>query len=247
MGRPHARVLAAVVIVVFRIACPPAMARAAATAFGAADARADCAILPRPSMHIRLTLELGVPEDLRGQIESTVASVWRNEGITVEWLPYAEPGEVLDTDVWMRVRSGPLSDLQSRAKPTLGVVRFIDGLPERRVVLSWGAAREWAFRERDRRVGNLFFGTARLTKLELGSYEESARRVLSFAAAHELGHFVLGALWHDRRGLMRPGILSNTLAVIDTPDLRLSPAARRRLQERLALGASCASSIKAPQ
>ncbi|MEZ5292757.1 MAG: hypothetical protein R2745_16875 [Vicinamibacterales bacterium] len=199
-----------------------------------------CAVLPRPSLRIRLVLEPGVPEELRPVVESTVATVWRSEGLTIAWLPEAPPGHVdRTTAFWLRIVTGPLGDLARQAEPTLGMVRFMGDVPRPDVLVSLAAVREWARRERDRHFRVIFHGMTRLDGLEFAGYDELARRGLGYAAAHEVGHFVLGLKSHDRAGLMRRALAACTVADVEHPDHRLSPESRERLRRRLAQGAAC--------
>jgi hypothetical protein len=63
---------------------------------------------------------------------------------------------------------------------------------------------------------------------------------VAYAAAHEVGHFVLGMKSHDGAGLMRRDLVARVVASVEDRDLILSDNSRRRLQQRLAQGAACA-------
>jgi hypothetical protein len=220
---------------------PTLLAAFVASLPAAADApAADCLSLPRPTMHVRLVLESGVAPDLRGVVERTVATVWRGEGIAVEWLPPSPPGPAdPKTSMWLRLTLAPIGDLRTQHEPTLGVVRVAGGAPRPDIVVSVGAVREWIRRERDRRFRTLFMGMSRLSSLDFGGFDVLADRAVGYAAAHEVGHFVLASTTHDPRGLMRRDLVARTVARVEHRDLRLSDASHERLQQRLALAAAC--------
>lgn len=201
---------------------------------------ADCLSLPRPTMRVRLVLEPGVDADLRGLVERTVATVWRGEGIAVEWLPPSPVGQAdPTTSMWLRLTLAPIGDLRTQHEPTLGVVRVAGGVPRPDVIVSVGAVREWIRRERDRRFRTQFMGMSRLSSLDFGGFDVLADRAVGYAAAHEVGHFVLASTTHDPRGLMRRDLVARTGARVEHCDLRLSNASRERLRQRLELAAAC--------
>lgn len=202
---------------------------------------AACAVMPRPTMRVRLVIEPGVPEDLRPQVETIVATIWRGEGLTIAWLPYRADGEADDgTELWLRVTTKDLGDSRG-GDPILGVVRFLGGVPHRDVLVSWSTARGWAQREQLRVLGPLFGSLSQDSALEFGGFEALARRAVALAAAHEVGHFVLASTTHDTTGLMRRGLQPRAVAEVEHRDLSLSSRSRLRLQQRLAEGNACAA------
>lgn len=239
--RTHTLVTALTSAAAFVLSC------VAQPAFAApAPAARECAILPRTEMHIRLVLEPGVPDDLRSEIESTVTAVWRGEGLRVRWMPFVPAdAEAPRVDLWLRVVDRPLGPRTRAGEPTLGVVRFIGGLPHHDVLVSWPAVVEWIAADRNRRLGGAFTGALRTAHLELGGYDVLARRALAHAAAHEVGHFVLGVRSHDRGGLMRRDLVPRTVIDLDPRDLRLSNGNRRRLSQRLVRAAACEGTVVA--
>jgi hypothetical protein len=200
-----------------------------------------CAILPRQTLRIRLVIEPDVPQDLRTLIESTVATVWRGEGLSIDWRP-PQPADSTDrtTHFWLRVTTRLLGRTRNEREQTLGVVRFFGDLPHHDVLVSWTAAREWSRLERVREHRSTFVGVSRHLSLDFGGYEELARRAVAYAAAHEVGHFVLGLKSHDGAGLMRRDLVARVVASVEDRDLILSDKSRRRLQQRLVQGAACA-------
>lgn len=199
-----------------------------------------CAVLPRPVMRIRLVVEPAVPADVRSEVEAAVTAVWHGEGLTLTWLPEAPAGQAHPTtNVWLRVVARPLDDVRARKAHPLGVVRFVGDIPRQDVVVSYGAVRDWARRERDRRFLVVFPGMTRLASLEFGGFEWLARRALGLAAAHEIGHYVLASKTHDASGLMRRELVPRTVAAVEHRDHHLSFTSRHRLAGRLASAAAC--------
>lgn len=205
---------------------------------------AECAVLPRATMRVRLVLEPGVPPELRPQVESTVATVWRGEGLTVEWLPYSAPGETdRTTNLWLRITNNWLGASRSKAAATLGAVRFLGNRPHPDVLVSWPASRAWAEREQARPFRSVLATSAHEAALLFGGLDELARLAVGYAAAHEVGHFVLALKSHDRSGLMRRGLVPHVVAAVEDRDLELSSKSRQRLRERLAQGAACPTGV----
>lgn len=206
---------------------------------------ATCSILPRPTMRVRLVLESGVPADLRPPIETTVAAVWRAEGLALDWVEGTSGAEATsDTHFWLRIVDRPLRVPGAGVEPVLGVVRFFGTLPHHDVLVSWTGVLEWARRERDRQFRTLFVGANRAgtAGLSFGGFDELARRALGYAAAHEVGHFVLGLKAHDKSGLMRRDLEPAVVSDVAHRDLALPAARRRLLRARLAEGEACRTS-----
>lgn len=200
----------------------------------------ECDVLPRPTMRVRLVLERGVPDALRDELQTSIAAVWRTEGLLLTWLPAAAAGEGNPTtDIWLRITTRVFGDIARQAEPTLGVVRFIGALPHRDVLVSYTAVREWIRRERDRRYPALFpASVSRLVGLDWGGFEALAREALGYAAAHEVGHFVLGTRQHDASGLMRRD-LASAIGTGPPTAFQLADDSRLRLVERVDRAATC--------
>lgn len=195
-------------------------------------------------MRVRLVLEPAVPAELRPQVESSVATIWRGEGVAVEWLPYSAPGETdRTTNLWLRITARLIGDPANLGDPTLGTVRFFGSVPHPEVLVSWAATQEWARRERRRQLRGTFVGESPHVSLVFGGFEELARRAVALAAAHEMGHFVLALKTHDRSGLMRRGLVPHVVAAVEDRDLNLSAKSRQRLRDRLAQGAACPTGV----
>lgn len=205
-----------------------------------------CAALPQPTMRMRLILEADIPDRLRATLETVIAEVWRDEGIAIHWLPAAAPGygDPL-TNIWLRITSKTL-DRRPTPLPTLGYVRFMNGVPHPHVLVSWQAVQDWVRAQRDRAFGAQFRGASH-AGLGTAGFDEFAVRALGYAAAHEVGHVVLASRTHDRDGLMRPDIVSMVVGTNASLDVRLSPSSRAALRSRLLLGAECPRRLAAAQ
>ena len=199
----------------------------------------ECAALPQSTMRIRLILDTDVPDSLRGTLEALIAGVWRDEGITIHWMPAAGPGQGDPaTNIWLRITSKTL-DRRPKPLPTLGYVRFLDGVPHSHVLVSWQSVRDWVRVQRDRAFGSQFAGAPH-AGLGTAGFDEFAVRALGYAAAHEVGHVVLASRAHDREGLMRPDVVPMVVGGKTSMDVRLAPSSRAALRSRLLLGAECA-------
>lgn len=196
-----------------------------------------CIALPRPALNARLILLPGVPGELQTELEATVAAVWRAEGLTLQWL---DDSSVAKPDFWLRLVPRPIGRAD-RDDLALGAVPFLGDVPQPHLIVSYTAVIEWMRRERNRRMPGLFFGAERLDTLAVGGFAVMARRALAYAAAHEIGHYVLARKTHERRGLMRRDVALDAIADPEHADLSLSPASHRRLLARMAQGAACLS------
>lgn len=201
-----------------------------------------CAVLPRPEMHARLVTEAGVPADLGGEVAAVVQRMWRSEGLVLILAP-ADSGRTAlnDGEFRLRLTMRPIAAGAQQPEPALGVVHFTGDLPHPDVTVSFGAVLDWVRRERDRRFRVVFFGTSRQQSLEFGGFDALARRAVAIAAAHEVGHFVLGTKAHDRGGLMRRDLALRAAEGGEPRDLALSALSRARLRDRLQQAATCGS------
>src|SRR5512139_2190228 len=94
-----------------------------ATSFTAAPRAADCKVLPRPSMRIRLTLNSDHLGDAAEVIREIATTAWAREGLDLRWTDDL-PGAVLtweEVDLWVLIRP----DAASRRNPrAMGAVLF---------------------------------------------------------------------------------------------------------------------------
>lgn len=198
-----------------------------------------CAVLPRGGLRIGLAIEPDVPQDLRAGVVAIVTDVWRREGLAIEWeLSGGSHPVERSTYLGLRLTTRHLGHPAS-GEPALGVVRFIGDLPVPDVLVSWTAVLEWARRERLLERRWPLNAVSRDPAFDFG-HIGLARRAAAYAAAHEVGHFVLGMKGHDRAGLMQSRLLPKVLATADDLGPPLSAASRRRLRDRQVRGAACA-------
>lgn len=201
-----------------------------------------CAVLPRPELHVRLVTEPGVPSGLGGEVAAVVRRLWQIEGLALTLAPAdSSPPPLNDGEFRLRITMRPITAGEPQPEPALGVVHFTGDLPHPDVTVSFGAVLDWVRRERDRRFRVLFFGTSRQQSLEFGGFDALARRAVAIAAAHEVGHFVLGTKAHDRGGLMRRDLALRAAEGFEPRDLALSAVSRARLRDRLQQAATCGS------
>jgi hypothetical protein len=222
-----------------------AVALAGASAVASAADLGRCALLPKPAMRARLVLRQGVPAEVRGVVQRTVTDIWAREGVTLEWLAETRPASGYDEpDLWLLVGPNLLAGRSQAAVPTLGAVRFADGVALPRVDLSWAAARWWMALARSRAARWLSAPGAGDLSGPL-PFVELAIRALAYAAAHEIGHFALASRIHDDSGLMREALDPRVVDAADVGVLGLMPQSRARLRLRLAEGVTCAEALRA--
>jgi hypothetical protein len=219
MTHPAALVLSVPVLVTFGMAAPDARA-------------ADCALLPRHVMEVRLTLANGHAH-AAPTVKSIVSRTWEREGIRFSWHEgQVGPDAWSGVDVWIAaVRGMPVR----RGGGMLAELLFNAGTPRRMIRLSLDAITAWVL---PRRAWWLHSAPGILVRLDW----DPSRRLpyaLGRTAAHELGHFLLGSPDHAPTGLMRaryeqPGRLAE-----ESGDFALDASNRERLRERLLDGAQC--------
>jgi hypothetical protein len=155
-------------------------------------------------------------------LHDEVSRIWRPYGVRVDWdSTEGCPGPVGSFDVYFerprvadRVRTGVVlghTNLQE----------FLDRAPIHVDAL----ATEEALRSltNDRLLALAGFHV--LGSTELG-------RALGRVLAHEMGHVLLAAPYHQARGLMRPTFFPADLAALDTASFSLSPVEVARLRNR---------------
>jgi hypothetical protein len=191
----------------------------------------SCSEAPEAVLRARLTVASGPFEPAAPVIREVVEEVWRNEGLTIVW-PDA-PGENAwdDIDVWIAVTFGVSS---TAGKEAMGFVRFHDGVPMPLLRISIDVALAWARRHH-----------AAVFKVSPSSISPTAMlpvvsRALGYAAAHEVGHFVLASKAHASTGLMRPNY-QRPSDLWNPSAWQLDARSRATLSERLRRRCGCAS------
>ncbi|MGE0464653.1 MAG: hypothetical protein AB7Q16_25075 [Vicinamibacterales bacterium] len=204
----------------------------------ASPAHADeCSTLPRSLMHIRLTVTSSPVRDAAPVIKQIVDQVWRREGMRVEWVEGAVPPDAWNgIDAWIAAIPGlRIASATSNDSGALGEVLFTDGVPRRMIRLSIDAAIDWVRRDQAARFGT----STRVLNLTLGDTARLVPYALGYAAAHELGHFVLGSPAHAKSGVMQATFEGAHRLLQPSAPLQLDRDTRARLRERLDEAASC--------
>lgn len=204
---------------------------------GDADVAApdECQSLPRPRMRVRLTFTTAAPVRERADaITSMVGRTWQAEGMAILWAPPTGrgPGTWHDIDLWVVVRDGAIHHAGADA---LGAVSFVDGVPQRMIVVSTDRAIAWVHAAEAARLGvrKLPFPT-----MPLGESRELVSDAVAYAVAHEIGHFALSTRDHAADGLMRSTVF-HPHALRDAGAMSLDAVGRALLAPRLRRGASC--------
>jgi hypothetical protein len=177
--------------------------------------------------HFAVSLRLHVDRSIASRLDTRVleeetASIWRPYGVQLEWTDArtaetAANGFALDVSLEPRIE-------QSERRPwatVLGSARVDLDSPGRQPIRVSVDATESVLNLR-RGLGLSGFVTDRELARGLG-------RVL----AHEIGHVLLGAPYHDDAGLMRAVFLPNELAEPDRALFRLTCTDVARLSARL--------------
>ena len=191
-----------------------------------------CDILPRVDMRLRLTVNSPLVAD-PSEIQRIVDNVWAAEGLHFRWVPATAPlNSWTGLDAWIVVGHQRVHATKPEA---IGSVQFQDDVPSRIIRLSVDAAQAWVVSQE-----------ARTYKLHRSFVQLRARtplarttKVLGYAAAHEVGHFVLASKTHASHGLMQAAYRDPYAVGLNR--LQLDPISRRRLRDRLAAAALCVS------
>ena len=166
----------------------------------------------------RVRVWLAVDSDWRAAkptIRAVVDDIWASAGLPIDWV---DDGSRVD----LLIAVMP----QLQTKPgVLGKTIFRGDQPMPVALVSIEAVREWVDRYRTR-LFNVLITAARVGDSAL------VARVLGYAAAHEMGHFVLATRSHASSGVMR--------ATLRDSDVKAQPSSwvldatnRERLRRRL--------------
>jgi hypothetical protein len=190
-----------------------------------------CSETPEAVLRARLTVASGPFESAAPVIREVVEEVWRNEGLTIVW-PDAPVENAWDgIDVWIAVTFGVSS---TAGKGAMGFVRFHDGVPSPLLQISIDVALAWA---RHHHAAAFKVSPASISPMEMLPV---VGRALGYAAAHEVGHFVLASTAHASTGLMRANY-SRPSDVWTPSAWQLDAGSRATLSERLRRRCGCAS------
>ena len=150
-------------------------------------------------------------------IRAVVADIWDTAGLPIEWVDDSARMDLLINVVPRMTKS-----------EVLGEVLFRGDQPRPMARVSIEAVREWVDRYR-MRLFNVSITTARVADSAL------VVRVLGYAAAHEMGHFVLATKSHASIGLMR-ATLADSDVLATASRWTLDAVNRERLSDRLING-----------
>lgn len=190
-----------------------------------------CSEVPAAVLRARLTVATGPFESAVPVIREVVDEVWRNAGLTIVWPDSSGENAWDDIDVWIAVIYGVPS---TAGKGAMGFVRFHDGVPSPLLQISIDVALAWVMRHH-----------AAVFKVSPSSISPTAMlpvvgRALGYAAAHEIGHFVLASKAHASTGLMRPNY-QRPSDLWNRSAWQLDARSRATLSERLRQRCGCAS------
>lgn len=202
-----------------------------------AFARDDRAAPPIATIDVAVVWRTAsIPAADRGAILRQVSAIWERYGVRCRWRAAAtkargRDGILMDVspaasgasgaaEVTLIVEDPGPRPAVSPMVADLGWVRFRDGVPDPVLHVSVDGVRRVA-------AGARFTGHA-LESLPPPISAMLIGRILARAAAHELGHYLLGSAAHSTRGLMRArysaweaGSLEPGLVELDAPQRRL--------------------------
>lgn len=217
------------------------VAGADAPACGGTAIHAD--VDERVEVGIRLRVDSSISSKrITGRLKDETEAIWRPYGIQLEWTDAGASeaseseasGIFLDVSVdWRFERSE-----QMRWPPVLGRVAVRPDASNRRPIhLSFDATRRM-----------LALRTTALPAMAGIVRDFELARALGRVLAHEIGHVLLGAPYHDEAGLMRASLPADELAEPERTSFRLTCGSAGRLRSRLCAltGASCIALQPAP-
>src|SRR5262245_39305528 len=135
-----------------------------------------------------------LPPSMADAMKAETTSIWTALGVTLVWEACVPDRSTSDGLVLVVTDGVSASAPSGRAR--LGEVTFVNGRPGARLHVSAGAALD-AIEEAALRGGPFM-------SLPVAGRHDAAVRLLGRAAAHELGHYLLGSAAHAPVGLMRP-------------------------------------------
>lgn len=170
---------------------------------------------PSIELNLRLTVADNLPATSRQVLVSEAATIWRQEGIRLQWLSGAEAREGTTLRVLVMPRTvGAPAD--GEPWPVGELLRFEDSRAIAIASIS-GALRVVDASERFR-----LLDLPALREFRLGL-------VLGRAVAHEIGHFLLQTNVHAESGLMRASIGAAEFADPRAGSFQLDEATQRKL------------------
>jgi hypothetical protein len=190
----------------------------------------SCAALPQAHLRVRLNLRSQIVGGSEATIRRIVDDTWAPVGVTLEWVE-AEAAAASEPDLWINAVHLPAGTIKPGG---LGVVTAKSGVPQPLIYLSIDAILEWVIHAETERLGI----STRFVEPTLGRARELTVLALGYAAAHEIGHFLLGSGRHANSGLMRDSF-NGAAKLLDPDAMRLDARSARRISERLRAGEEC--------
>jgi hypothetical protein len=159
----------------------------------------------QPRLSVDIVFDgLPMPRRLEAAAMAEVTAIWVPYGVDIRAVHPDEPGRDGAVRLAVELVDRPAGSMVAE---TLGSIRFVDAVPERRIAIYPRAIASLVSRVSCSGVDCNEWPTA-LRDAILG-------RVTGRALAHELGHFLLRARHHSPTGLMRAGLFVRDLMSLD--------------------------------
>ena len=156
-------------------------------------------------------------------MQAETSAIWTALGVTIVW-DACPPDCAVGGGLLLVVADG-LVDAAPTGYARLGQVTFVEGRPGGRLYVSAAAALD-AIEQAAEKGGP--FAT-----LPTAARHDAAVRLMGRAAAHELGHYLLGSAEHASRGLMRRAFTADEGLARGPGPYGLDGPLRDRLRSRL--------------
>jgi hypothetical protein len=144
-------------------------------------------------LRVRLTVDAESARAFTLPVRAIVEEVWRPAGLTIAWVDEGAAWE--GTDFWLALLHG----MKPAGGEVIGRVQFDRGIPQPLARISIDDAVLWTRRYR----ASLLATT--MMALNSGGADDVrlVERLMGYAAAHEVGHFVLASKAHAANGIMQ--------------------------------------------
>jgi hypothetical protein len=162
-----------------------------------------------------------IPAPLIADAMREVESVWREEGIAIEW--HGDDTAARSTPAPLYIVVGDRCPAGAGSERSLASIMFVDGAPVGRIVVCYGNVLSLVARDR-----------AGFAMLPSRGRDAMLARAMGRAIAHEIGHYLLGRD-HANRGLMRAAHSIEDLSGMDRAAFALGEDERTRAVEKARL------------
>lgn len=196
-----------------------------------------CTLQTTHTLRARLTISSGVAEHAGPIVRRAIEDAWRPEGLTFQWVTEGGDDTWRGVDVWIAAVHGMKS---SEEAAVMGIAQFEGDVPLRLIRVSIDAVVGWI-----RQHQMAAPGAQAPPPRDTVDGDLLVAQTLGYAAAHEVGHFVLASRTHASSGLMQA--VQRAPAMLNRPSTwRLDAVSRVRLQQRLH-GSECNNSRTQPR